>query len=187
MPRPFNKNKMTKKPFPLSKVYTLIEPGPVVMVTTACKGRPNIMTLSWSTMIDFNPPLLGCVVSDRSYTFGLLEKTGECVINIPTAGLARKTVACGNTSGRTMDKFKAFGLTPVKASCVKAPMIDECYANLECKVIDQRMAARYNFFILEVVRAWTDPRKKNPRMIHHLGKGVFRVSGKTIKLPSHMK
>jgi flavin reductase (DIM6/NTAB) family NADH-FMN oxidoreductase RutF len=178
---------MKKISLPLSKVYTLIEPGPVVMVTTAYKGRPNIMTLSWSTMIDFNPPLLGCVVSDRSYTFGLLKNTGECVINIPAAGLAEKVVACGNASGRTVDKFKAFGLTPVKASRVKAPMIGECFANLECKVIDPRMAARYNLFILEVVRAWTDPGKKYPRTIHHLGRGVFSVSGKTIKLPSKMK
>ncbi|MFH1800056.1 MAG: flavin reductase family protein [Candidatus Omnitrophota bacterium] len=178
---------MKKTPFPLSKVYTLIEPGPVVMVTTAHKGRPNIMTLSWSTMIDFNPPLLGCVISDRSYTFNLLKKTRECVINIPAAGLVKKVVACGNTSGRTTNKFKAFGLTPVKALCVKAPMIGECYANLECKVIDQRMAVRYNLFILEVVRAWSDPGKKNPRTVHHLGRGVFRVSGKRIKLPSKMK
>jgi flavin reductase (DIM6/NTAB) family NADH-FMN oxidoreductase RutF len=127
------------------------------------------------------------VISDQSYTFDTLKKTGECVINIPTVGLAKKAVGCGNTSGRTANKFKAFGLTPVKASCVKVPMIDECYANLECKVIDQRMAVRYNLFILEVVRAWTDPRKKNPRTIHHLGKGVFRVDGKRIKLPSRMK
>lgn len=178
---------MTKKPFPLSKVYTLIEPGPVIMMSTAREGRPNIMTLSWSTMIDFEPPLLGCVVSNRNYTFDILKTTGECVINIPAAGLAEKVVACGNVSGRTVDKFKAFGFTPVRASCVKVPMISECYANLECKVIDQRMAARYNLFILEVVRAWIDPGKKNPRTIHHLEKGVFRLSGKTIKLRNKMK
>ena len=178
---------MAKKSFPLSKVYTLIEPGPLVMVTTALKGRPNIMTMSWHTMIDFNPPLLGCVISDRSYTFDLLKRTGECVINIPDVGLAKKAVGCGNTSGRTVDKFKDFHLTPAEASCVKAPMVGECYANLECKVIDERMAAQYNLFILEVVQAWTDPRKKNPRPIHHRGRDVFMISGKTIKLPSKMK
>ncbi len=178
---------MAKKPFPLSKVYTLIEPGPVVMVTTVRKGRPNIMTMSWHTMIDFEPPLLGCVISDRSYTFDTLKTTGECVINIPTAELAKKAVGCGNTSGREADKFKAFHLTPVKASRVKAPLIGECYANLECKVVDDRMAVPYDLFILEVVQAWTDPRKKNPRTIHHHGKGVFTMSGKTVRLPSRMK
>jgi flavin reductase (DIM6/NTAB) family NADH-FMN oxidoreductase RutF len=178
---------MAKKSFSLSKVYTLIEPGPVVMVTTARKGRPNIMTLAWHTMIDFTPPLVGCVMSNRNYSFDALKTTGECVINIPAAALAKKAVACGNTSGRDLDKFKAFHLTPVKASRVKAPMIDECFANLECKVVDDRMAARYNFFILEVVRAWIDPSQKNPRTIHHQGKGVFMIGGKTIKLPSKMK
>ena len=178
---------MAKKIFPLAKVYTLIEPGPVVMVTTARNGRPNIMTMSWHTMIDFEPPILGCVVSDRSYTFGILKATRECVINIPAAELAKKVVECGNVSGRNVDKFNAFRLTPIKSSRVKPPMIDECYANLECKVIDAKMAARYNLFILEVVRAWVDPLKKNPRTIHHCGKGVFMVGGRTIKLPSKMK
>ena len=178
---------MMKKSFPLSKVYALIESGPVVLVTTAFKGRTDIMTMSWHTMIDFVPPLLGCVISDRNFTFDILKTTGECVINIPTVELAKKVVECGNTSGRTVDKFKKFHLTPAEASRVKAPMVDECYANLECKVVDARMAAQYNLFILEVVQAWTDLSKKNPRTIHHRGKGVFMVSGKTIKLSSKMK
>lgn len=85
---------MTKKSFPLSKVYRLLEPGPVVMVTTARKGRANIMTMSWHTMMDFEPPLVGCVISNRNYTFDILQATGECVINIPTVALAKKAVAC---------------------------------------------------------------------------------------------
>ncbi len=178
---------MTKKTFPLSEVYTLIEPGPVVMVSTARKGRPNVMTMSWHTMIDFDPPLLGLVIGDQSYTFGILKETGECVVNIPDAALIKKAVACGNVSGRTVDKFREFHLTPVKASCVKAPMIGECYANLECKVVNKSMAVRYNFFILEVVRAWIHPNKKNPRAIRHLGKGVFMTGGKRVLLPSRMK
>ena len=157
------------------------------MLTTALNGRLNIMTMSWHTMIDFEPPLIGCVISNRNYTFDILEETGECVINIPTVDLAKKAAACGNASGRTVDKFETFHLTPVKASCVKAPMIGECYANLECRVVDQKMADQYNFFVLEVVRAWIDPRKKAPHTLHHRGKDVFFSSGKTIRLPSKMK
>ncbi|MBZ5702375.1 MAG: flavin reductase family protein [Acidobacteriia bacterium] len=178
---------MVKKSFPLSQVYRLLEPGPVVLVTTARKGRPNIMTMSWHTMIEFEPPLVGCVISDRNHTFGILKATKECVINIPTVELAAKVVGCGNTSGRRVDKFKAFRLTPEAASRVQAPLIGECYANLECKVVDARMAAKYCFFILEVLKAWVDPRRKHPRTIHHRGRGVFMVAGKTIKLPSKMK
>ncbi|MBS1243110.1 MAG: flavin reductase-like, FMN-binding, partial [Nitrospirae bacterium] len=65
--------------------------------------------------------------------------------------------------------------------------IDECYANLECRVVDASMVNKYNFFVLEVLKAWIDPSKKDPRTIHHRGKGMFMIGGKTIKLPSKMK
>lgn len=176
-----------KRALPLARVYSLIEPGPVVLVTTARKGRPNIMTLAWHTMIEFEPPLIGCVISERNHTFGILKATKQCVINIPTVELGMQVVGCGNTSGRTVDKFEKFGLTPAAASQVEPPLIAECYANLECKVIDAKLATKYNFFILEVVKAWIDPAKKHPKTIHHLGKDVFMVAGKTIRLPSKMK
>ena len=178
---------MKKRSLPLSRVYRLLEPGPVVMVTTAKKGRANIMTMSWHTMMEFEPPLVGCVISNRNHSFAILKATKECVINIPTVKLAEQAVACGNTSGRSADKFEAFGLTAVPAARVAAPLIDECYANLECRVADTRLVAKYNFFILEVLKAWIDPLQKNPRTIHHRGRGVFMVAGKTIALPSKMK
>jgi len=96
-------------------------------------------------------------------------------------------VGCGNTSGRRVDKFKTFGLTPVPGTLVKAPLILECYANFECKVVDTKLLAKYNVFILEVLKAWIDPSKKNPRTMHHRGKGTFMVAGRTITLPSRMK
>jgi flavin reductase (DIM6/NTAB) family NADH-FMN oxidoreductase RutF len=178
---------MSKESFPLPKVYGLLEPGPVVLVTTARKGRANIMTMSWHTMLEFEPPLVGCVISSSNYTFGLLKATKECVINIPAVELSKQVVGCGNRSGRTVDKFKEFGLTPAAASCVEAPLIDECYANLECKVVDEKMVIKYNFFILEVVKAWIDSEKQHPQTIHHLGEGAFMVAGERIQLPSKMK
>jgi len=178
---------MKKKSFPLSKVYRLLESGPVLMVTTADEERTNIMTMSWHMMIDFEPPIIGCVISDRSYTFEILKATKECVLNIPTVELVEQVVKCGNTSGRKVDKFNAFALTPMAAACVKAPLIDECYINIECKVIDVRMTSKYNLFILEGLKAWIDPLRKDPKTIHHLGKGVFMVAGETVKLPSKMK
>jgi flavin reductase (DIM6/NTAB) family NADH-FMN oxidoreductase RutF len=178
---------MAKKSFPLSKVYGLLEPGPVVLVTTVRKGRPNIMTMSWHTMIEFEPPLVGCVISNRNYSYGLLKATGECVINIPTLEIAEKVVGCGNTSGANMDKFERFCLTPKPAARVGAPLIEECYANLECRVADTSMVDKYGLFVLEVVQAWIDPAVKTPRTIHHLGSGNFMVAGERIKLKSKMK
>lgn len=145
------------------------------------------MTLSWQTMIDFEPPLVGLVVSNRNYSFTSLRSTKECAINIPTEKLRRQVVGCGNTSGRNVDKFKRFGLTRQKASRVQAPLIEDCFANLECRVVDARMAGKYNFFVVEVVKAWLDPSEKNPKTLHHRGNGVFMIAGKTIQLPSKMK
>ena len=178
---------MAKRSFPLSKVYGLLEPGPVVLLTTSHRGSANVMTMSWHTMMEFDPPLVGCVVSGNDFSFTALKSTRQCVLKIPTVELASNVVGCGNTSGRQVDKFKAFGLTPVPASRVAPPLIAECYASLECRVVDTRLMNRYNFFVLEVLKAWIDPASKNPRTLHHKGRGAFMVAGETIALPSKMK
>ena len=174
------------KALPLGKVYQLIEPGPVVMLTTAYRGRADIMTMSWHMMVDFEPPLIACVVSEADYSFAALRTTKECVIAIPAVGLASKVVKVGNTSGRDIDKFAAFGLTPLPAEQVKAPLVKECFANIECRVTDTRMVNRYNIFILEGIKAWIDPKQRSPKTIHHRGYGTFVVDGETIKLKSKM-
>ena len=103
---------MVKRIYPLAKVYGLLEPGPVLLLTTTQKGKSNVMTLSWHTMMEFEPPLVGCVVSGRDFSFEALRATRQCALNIPTHELAAQVVGCGNTSGRRVDKFKRFGLTP---------------------------------------------------------------------------
>ncbi len=178
---------MKKRRLALAAVYRLLEPGPVVLVSTAQKGRANIMTMSWHTMMEFEPPLVGCVISNRNFSFGLLRKTKQCVINIPTAALAKQVVGCGNTTGRRVDKFARFALTALPAAEVDAPLIAECYANLECRLGDSRWVNRYSFFVLEVLRAWIDPAIKAPRTLHHRGRGTFMVAGRTMQLASRMK
>jgi flavin reductase (DIM6/NTAB) family NADH-FMN oxidoreductase RutF len=184
-----NHRRATKmRALPLSEVYRLLEPGPVVFVTTARAEKNNVMTMSWHTMMEFEPPLIGCVISNRDYTFNALRATKECVIAIPTEKIIKKVVRVGNTSGRDIDKFKTIGLTPMPASRVKAPLVGECYANLECKVVNTTLVNKYNFFVLEVVKAWIDPAvPKQPRTIHHRGNGVFMIAGKTVTLSSKMK
>jgi flavin reductase (DIM6/NTAB) family NADH-FMN oxidoreductase RutF len=178
---------MARRSLPLSRVYGLLEPGPVVLVATAHGGRPNVMAMSWHTMLEFEPPLVGCVISNRNHSFGVLKATRECVIAIPSVEIADKVVGCGNTSGADTDKFLKFGLTASPAAKVGAPLIDECHANLECRVADTGMVAKYCLFVVEVVRAWIDPAFRNPRTIHHLGSGNFMVAGERIKLKSRMK
>lgn len=176
-----------KRALPLSEAYRLLEPGPVVLLTTAYRERLNIMAQSWHTLIDFEPPVVGCVISNRNHTFAMLLKSRECVISIPTVEQAKAVVGCGNTSGKSVNKFETFGLTPTPASLVEAPLVAECHADLECKVIDASMKTRYNLFVLEVLKAWCDPSREHPRTIHHLGRGSFMVAGRTIKLRSRMR
>jgi len=175
------------KELPLSKVYQLLEPGPVVLLTTANKGRANVMTMSWHMMVDFEPPLVACVVSSGDYSFTALQATGECVIAIPALPLAEKVVGIGNCSGRKVDKFATFGLTPKPAEKVEPPLIEECFANLECSVTDRRLVEKYNLFILEVLKAWIDPSQKHPKTIHHHGFGRFVIDGRIIRLKSKMR
>lgn len=175
------------KDLPLAKVYQLIEPGPVVLLTTSRRGRSNVMTMSWHMMLEFEPPLLACVVSSANHSFAALRSTGECVIAIPAVALAAKVAKVGNCSGREIDKFARFGLTPVSARRVKPPLVAECFANLECRVIDRRLVNRYNLFVLEVLQAWTDPAQKRPKTIHHQGYGRFVVDGRLLRLNSRMR
>jgi flavin reductase (DIM6/NTAB) family NADH-FMN oxidoreductase RutF len=175
------------KPIPLSNVYQLIEPGPVAMLTTAHNGRANVMTMSWHMMVEFEPPLIACVVSGANHSFAALQASRECVIAIPARKLAPKVVKIGNSSGRDIDKFKVFALTPRPATQVAAPLIAECFANLECRVSDMHLVRRYNLFVLEVLAAWRDPTQKNPKTIHHHGYGNFVVDGPALRLKSRMR
>lgn len=138
-------------------------------------------------MLEFEPPLVGCVVSDANYSYALLRSSRECVLNIPTAEIAQKVVGCGNTTGERIDKFDRFGLSCSSAKLVSAPLIDECFASLECRVADTRMVRKYSLFVLEVIGAWIDPKIKNPATLHHRGYGTFMIAGDTIKLPSKMR
>jgi len=176
-----------KRAYPLSKVYGLLEPGPVVLVTTERDGKPDVMPMSWHLMMEFEPPLVGCVLSNRNYSFESLTASRECGINIPTVEIASQMVKCGNASGRKIDKFARFGLTPVAATRIAAPLVAECYANLECRIHDDRLVDDYNFFVLEVVAAWIDPACKEPRTLHHRGHGTFAVDGRILKIRSRAK
>lgn len=178
---------MAKRAYPLSKVYSLLEPGPVLLLVTAGKTRPNVMTLSWHMPMEFEPPLVGCILCNRDYSFGLLKAARECSLNIPTVELADTVVAVGNCSGRDTDKFQVCGLTAKTAKLVKAPLISECYASLECRVADTRLVNRYGLFILEVIQAWVDAAVKEPKTLHHRGWGAFMVAGEVLKTASAMR
>lgn len=169
-----------KRESPVENIRRLLEPGPVVLVSSAWKGERNIMTMGWHTVMEFTPSLVGCVIAESNHSFGLIRKSGECVINIPAAALADTVVKIGNSSGADIDKFDAFGLTARKAARVGAPLVAECFANLECKVYDTRFVNKYNFFVLRVVKAHVAPRPRFPQTLHYHGQGIFTTDGRKI-------
>jgi flavin reductase (DIM6/NTAB) family NADH-FMN oxidoreductase RutF len=173
--------------FPLSRVYQLLEPGPVVLLTTSHKGRANVMAMSWHMMVEFEPPLVACVVSSADHSFIALKATGQCVIAIPARELASKVVRIGNCSGRNIAKFQRFRLTEMPAQRVIAPLIAECIANLECRVVNTSLVGKYNLFVLEVLKAWAIPGTRTARTIHHQGCGRFVVDGGRFTLKSAMR
>ena len=170
----------TKRDFPVSQIRRFLEPGPIVLVSSARTGETNIMTMGWHTVMEFQPSLVGCMISSGNHSFGLIKASKQCVINIPTYDLAKQVVGIGNCSGADVDKFAKFKLTAVEADRVEAPLIKECYANFECKVVDASLLEKYSFFIMEVVKARAAISPKVPRTIHYRGDGQFMVSGREV-------
>lgn len=161
----------------ISKAFTLIEPGPVVFVTTNDGKKNNIMTISWTMVMDFTPKF-ALTTGPWNYSYAALRKSKECVISIPTVDMLDKVVGVGTCSGADTDKFEKFGLTPVKGKHVRSPLIMECLANIECKVID--IVEKHNIVVLEGVAAYFDNARKEKRTVHAVGDGTFVVDGRKL-------
>lgn len=174
----------TKQDFSTSKVRRYLEPGPIVLVSSAWKGETNIMTMGWHMMMEFTPALVACVISSANHSHSLIRHSRECVINLPTRALTDIVVKIGNTSGAQIDKFETFGLTAGEATHVKAPLIRECHANFECRLYDDALVERYDLFVFEVVKAHVAPSPQHPTTLHYTGDGVFMVSGEIISRKS---
>ncbi len=168
---------IAKQDFPVHQVRRFLEPGPVVLVSSAHNGQRDIMTMGWHMVMEFAPSLLACVISRANHSFGLIRASRQCVINLPTEPLLDTVVRIGNCSGGEVDKFAAFGLTAQRASCVDAPLIAQCHASFECRLHDDALVDRYNLFIWEAVKAHVAPTPKLPRTLHYRGDGQFMVSG----------
>ena len=161
----------------LSKAFTLMESGPVVLVTTHDGRKDNIMTISWTMVLDFTP-VFAIVTGEWNHSFAALRKNRECVIAVPTVDMLDKVVGIGTCSGTDTDKFAKFKLTPVQGKVVRSPLIKECLANMECKVID--IVKRHNIVVLEAVAAYLDAERKEKRTVHAVGDGTFIVDGRKI-------
>jgi flavin reductase (DIM6/NTAB) family NADH-FMN oxidoreductase RutF len=176
-----------KKDFPTAKVRRFLEPGPIVLVSSAYHGERNIMTLGWHMVMGFVPSLIGCYIWEENHSFSVIRRSRECVINVPTFDLVDAVIAVGNTHGPRVDKFAAFGLTPVEATKVGAPLIAECYASFECRLADASLIDRHGLFVFEVVKAHVARSPRYPTTVHYRGDGVFMVSGRNVNYRRRFK
>jgi flavin reductase (DIM6/NTAB) family NADH-FMN oxidoreductase RutF len=174
-----------KASFPVEKIRRFLEPGPVVLVSSAHKEERDIMTMGWHMMMGYS--LVGCFIWDQNHSFSLIRKSRECVINVPTADVVDAVIGIGNCHGPEGDKFERFGLTAVEGEEVGAPMIGECYASFECTLVDTSLINKYSLFVFEVVKAHVAKSPKYPTTVHYRGDGVFMVAGKSVSYRRRFK
>lgn len=180
----FYMKKYNKETYPVSDARRFLEPTPTVLVTSTYKEKKNIMALGWYTIMEFTPSLIGCMISNGNFSFDLIRKSRECVINIPTVELMKTVVAIGNCSGSDVDKFDKFDMPVDAGEFVKAPLLTTCYASFECKLHDDKLVTDYNFFIFEIIKAHIAVSPKYPKTIQYRGNSHFVQSGKNFLIPS---
>jgi flavin reductase (DIM6/NTAB) family NADH-FMN oxidoreductase RutF len=161
----------------IGRAFTLLESGPVVFVTTSDGKKDNVMTISWTMVVDFTP-VFAITTGPWNYSYAALRKSRECVIAIPAADQIDQVVGVGTCSGADTDKFAKFGLTRMKGRRVRAPLITECLANIECRVVD--IIGRHAIVVLEGLAAYVDASRREQRTLHAVGDGTFIVDGRRI-------
>lgn len=161
--------------------YRLLHPRHTVLVTCRDKtGKANIITLAWSMPTSHDPPMVVISVSPKRRSHRIIEETGEFVVNVPTMEIAREALFCGRISGTECDKFKEAPLTPLPAKKVRSPIIKECVAHLECKLVQQVTTGDHTLFIGEVLAAYVNDgtfirtfKIKKIKPIYHVGGNDF--------------
>ena len=135
------------------KAGNMLYPLPAVMVSvTDGNGNDNIITVAWAGTICTNPPMVSISVRPSRFSYDMIRKTGEFVINLTTEELAYATDYCGVRSGRDVDKFKEMNLTPAPAEKMQyAPLIEESPVNIACKVRQVLELGSHHMFVAEVV------------------------------------
>lgn len=141
----------------LWKPGNMVYPVPAVMVTAGdAGGESNIITVAWTGTVCTNPPMAYISVRPERYSYEMIKKSGEFVINLTTKELAEATDFCGVRSGRDLNKWKETGLTPIPASTVKAPLIAESPVNIECRVTEIKELGSHHMFLAEVTAVQVD-------------------------------
>jgi len=179
-------------PVELTKAFRLLNHGPTTIITSAHHGKVNIMAAAWVCALDFNPPKVTVVIDSKTYTRELIEAEGTFAINLPCVQQIEMVKKVGSISGHDFpdtDKFSEYGIETFAAQKISAPLVKDCVAWLECKIIPEpHNQNTYDLFIAEVVAAHANERVFSDghwhfdghdelRTIHHIAGGVFYATG----------
>lgn len=162
----------------LETAYRLLHPRNTVLVSCIDKtGRTNIITLAWSMPTSIDPPMVAISVAPKRYSHHMIEETGEFVVNIPTMEIVRQSLFCGRISGVKCDKFKEAPLTPSSAQKVKPPIIKECVAHLECRLVQVVATGDHTLFIGKVLAAYVNDGVFDDKFDVEKVKPIFHIGG----------
>lgn len=137
-------------------VNTSMFPAPAIMVSCSLDGEDNIITLAWASKMCMTPPKMAIAINQVRHSYKMVKGSGEFVINLPSLDQVNEVDYCGTRSGRDVDKFKECNFTKVPGKVVKAPLIEECPVNIECKVTESILVGSHEIFVGEVVAYWAD-------------------------------
>lgn len=130
---------------------TSVFPVSTVLVSSQFGEEYNLVTIAWTGFMNSQPPMVYIGVNPMRHSHGLIKEAGEYVINVPTVAMAEAADYCGQVSGKHVDKFKETGLTPVPATYVQVPLVQECPINLECRVSQVVSLKSHDVFIADVL------------------------------------
>ncbi|MBO4313888.1 MAG: flavin reductase family protein [Desulfovibrio sp.] len=168
----------------IRRAFTYLESGAVLLVTTNDGARDNVMTISWQMVIDFSPRI-AIATGAWNESFRTILKTKECCLCVPAFDMVEKVVQVGMAHGSECDKFERFSLAKAKAKKVRAPLIPDCLAALECMLEDY--VEEHGLLIFRGVLLWENAGKEERRVIHANGDGTFFADGEFRNLRREMR
>jgi flavin reductase (DIM6/NTAB) family NADH-FMN oxidoreductase RutF len=168
----------------IRRAFTYLESGAVLLVTTNDGKKDNVMTISWQMVMDFVPHI-AISTGGWNESFETILKTKECCICIPTFDMIEKVVGIGTVHGSGCEKFKRFSLRRAKAAKVKAPLITDCLAAIECKLEDY--IEPHGILVFRGIQLWENQGKEERRVFHANGDGTFYADGEFCNLRKEMQ
>ena len=174
-----------------SSAYSLLNPGNVVIVSVGDGQRDNLFSVTWNMPMRKDPGMVAIVSGKRHYSYPFIAKTGEMALNVPTARMVDAVLGCGTVSGHDgVDKFERFSLTRQSATAIKAPLVEEAFANLECRVSQVVDLGASSLLIAQIVAAKVDEEHfvdgkivfdNGLELLHHMGGNRFCVSDRVLE------